>query len=147
MFGRHGLPLSLYTDRGSPLLSYARSRRARWTAAGLTQVGRALEHLGVEHIAAYSPQARGRSERVFQTLQDRADRRSWRWPGSTTVERCQRVPARRLYPRPQRPFRRCRPSRKAAPSSPSPASISIEILCVQEERDVGNDNCVSLQDR
>jgi hypothetical protein len=30
-----------------------------------------LERLGVEHIAAYSPQARGRSERVFQTLQDR----------------------------------------------------------------------------
>src|SRR5271156_708789 len=36
-----------------------------------TQVGRALAHLGVEHIAAYSPQARGRSERMFQTLQDR----------------------------------------------------------------------------
>ena len=36
-----------------------------------TQVGRALEQLGVEHIGAYSPQARGRSERAFQTLQDR----------------------------------------------------------------------------
>jgi hypothetical protein len=35
------------------------------------QVGRALDHLGVEHIAAYSPQARGRSERMFHTLQDR----------------------------------------------------------------------------
>ena len=34
-------------------------------------MGRALEHLGVDHIAAYSPQARGRSERAFQTLQDR----------------------------------------------------------------------------
>jgi hypothetical protein len=37
----------------------------------LTQVGRALSQLGIEHIAAYSPQARGRSERVFLTLQDR----------------------------------------------------------------------------
>jgi hypothetical protein len=37
----------------------------------LPQVGRALAHLGVEHIGAYSPQARGGSERVFQTLQDR----------------------------------------------------------------------------
>jgi len=37
----------------------------------LTQAGRALDHLGVEDIAAYSPQARGRSERVFHTLQDR----------------------------------------------------------------------------
>src|SRR5467141_3395993 len=36
-----------------------------------TQVGRALAQLGIEHIAAYSPQARGRSERVFRTLQDR----------------------------------------------------------------------------
>jgi hypothetical protein len=36
-----------------------------------TQVGRALAQLGVEHIAAYSPQARGRSERTFATLQDR----------------------------------------------------------------------------
>lgn len=34
------------------------------------QVSRALAHLGVEHIAAYSPQARGRSERLFGTLQD-----------------------------------------------------------------------------
>ena len=36
-----------------------------------TQVGRALAHLGVTHIAAYSPEARGRSERMFGTLQDR----------------------------------------------------------------------------
>ena len=37
----------------------------------LTQVGRALSRLGVEHIPAYSPEARGRSERMFGTLQDR----------------------------------------------------------------------------
>src|SRR4029077_5728297 len=36
-----------------------------------TQVGRALKHLGVEHIPAYSPEARGRSERMFAPLQDR----------------------------------------------------------------------------
>ena len=67
---RYGLPMALYSDR------------ARWafhtpTAKGpvdkthLTQVGRALAHLGVEHIPAYSPQARGRSERLNRTLQDR----------------------------------------------------------------------------
>src|SRR5438132_7853288 len=37
----------------------------------LTQVGRALARLGIEHIPAYSPQARGRSERMFGTLQGR----------------------------------------------------------------------------
>jgi hypothetical protein len=36
-----------------------------------TQVGRALAQLGIRHIAAYSPEARGRSERAFRTLQDR----------------------------------------------------------------------------
>ena len=37
----------------------------------LTEVGRALKQLGIIHIAAYSPEARGRSERMFGTLQDR----------------------------------------------------------------------------
>ena len=37
----------------------------------LTQVGRALKELRIQHIAAYSPQARGRSERMFGTLQNR----------------------------------------------------------------------------
>jgi transposase len=68
VFRTYGLPIALYTDR------------AKWafhtpTAKGpvdktrLTQVGRALARLGVEHIPAYSPQARGRSER--RTFQDR----------------------------------------------------------------------------
>ena len=70
VFGRHGLPLSLYTDRGSHYFHTPTAGGAVDRAAP-TQVGRALAHLGVEHIAAYSPQARGRSERVFHTLQDR----------------------------------------------------------------------------
>jgi hypothetical protein len=69
VFSRHGLPMSLYTDRCA--------RYFHTTKAGEidreqpTQVGRALARLGVEHIGAYSPQARGRSERAFLTLQDR----------------------------------------------------------------------------
>jgi hypothetical protein len=65
-----GLPMALYTDR------------ARWAfftpaATGpvdktrLTQVGCALHQLGIEHIPAYSPQARGRSARMNRTLQGR----------------------------------------------------------------------------
>jgi hypothetical protein len=70
VFGQHGLRLSLYTDRGS---HYFHTPEAGGPVDRHrpTQVGRALAHLGVEHIAAYSPQARGRSERVFQILQDR----------------------------------------------------------------------------
>ena len=69
VFAEHGLPMSLYTDRGS---HYFRTTKAGEIDRGSpTQVGRALEQLGVEHIGAFSPQARGRSERAFQTLQDR----------------------------------------------------------------------------
>src|SRR5512147_1227458 len=70
VFGRRGLPCSLYTDRGShyfltPKAGEKPDPRAR------TQVGRALAQLGIEHIPAYSPEARGRCERAFRTLQDR----------------------------------------------------------------------------
>jgi hypothetical protein len=70
VFGRNGLPLSLYTDRGSHYF-YTAEAGGKVGRSQPTQVGRALAHLGVEHIAAYSLQARGRSERLFHTLQDR----------------------------------------------------------------------------
>jgi hypothetical protein len=70
VFAARGLPSSLYTDRGSHYFHTAKAGEAV-DRGHLTQVGRALDRLGVEHIAAYSPQARGRSERMFGTLQDR----------------------------------------------------------------------------
>ena len=48
-------------------------------------MGRALSHLGIKHIAAYSPEARGRSERMFGTLQGRLPK-DLRLAGITTVE-------------------------------------------------------------
>ena len=70
VFSQHGLPMSLYTDRGA---HYFHTPKAggEIDRSHPTQVGRALEQLGIEHIGAYSPQARGRSERAFATLQDR----------------------------------------------------------------------------
>src|ERR1700742_1427515 len=69
-FAAHGLPLSLYTDRGSHYF-FTPEAGGKVDRDNPTQVGRALAHLGVEHIAAYSPAARGRSARMFRTLQDR----------------------------------------------------------------------------
>src|SRR5206468_2525503 len=65
-----GLPIALYTDRAhwafhTPTAGGPIDRTHR------TQVGRALDHLGIEHIGAYSPQARGRSERLNRTVQGR----------------------------------------------------------------------------
>jgi transposase len=70
VFARHGLPCALYTDRASHYF-YTDKAGEAVDKNRLTQVGRALDRLGVEHIPAYSPEARGRSERMFGTLQDR----------------------------------------------------------------------------
>src|SRR5712692_9756717 len=65
-----GLPMALYTDRASWAF-YTRRAGERVDRTRLTQVGRALQQLGIEHIPSYSPQARGRVERLNRTLQDR----------------------------------------------------------------------------
>ena len=74
VFAMKGLPSSLYTDRGSHYFFTPKAGEAI-DKERLTQVGRALDRLGIEHIAAYSPEARGRSERMFGTLQDRLAKR------------------------------------------------------------------------
>ena len=70
----HGIPLSLYRDRHAIF----QRNDAHWTVAeelagkqSPTQLGRALEELGIQQIPAYSPQAKGRIERAWRTLQDR----------------------------------------------------------------------------
>ncbi len=62
---------SFYTDRGSHYF-HTTEAGGKVDRTNLTQVGRALAQLGIEHIAAYSPQARGRSERAFATHQGSA---------------------------------------------------------------------------
>jgi transposase len=67
VLGRFGLRCSLYTDRGRHYF-HTPEAGGKVSKENLTQVGRALRQLGIEHIAAYSPKARGRSERAFRTL-------------------------------------------------------------------------------
>jgi transposase len=101
VFGRHGLPMSLYTDRGAQYFRTAETG-GKIDRGRLTQVGRALEQLGVEHIGAYSPRARGRSERAFQTLQDHLPK-ELKLAGIASIEAANAFP-RRLLARPQRPL-------------------------------------------
>ncbi len=75
-------------DRGSHYF-YTPEAGGKVSKTVLTQVGRALSQLGIEHIAAYSPQARGRSERVFHTLQDRLPK-EFKLAGIATVEAANR---------------------------------------------------------
>jgi transposase len=141
VFGTHGLPLSLYTDRGSHYFTTPEAGRAV-DREHLTQVGRALAHLGVDHIAAYSPQARGRSERMFQTLQDRLVK-ELALAGIATVEAANTF-IRDVYI----PGHNARFAVKAEQAGSAFVAIPgvdlNEILCIQEERQVGNDNTVTF---
>lgn len=144
VFGRHGLPLSLYTDRGS---HYFRTTEAggKVDRGQSTQVGRALAHLGVEHIAAYSPQARGRSERLFQTLQDRV-------PKELALAGIAEMAAANAWLRdtyiPAHNARFAVAAEQEGNAFVAVPGLNLaEVLCVQEERVVGNDNCVSFLNR
>jgi hypothetical protein len=70
---RYGRPLTHYTDKNSIFRSSAAAlpQEQLRGAKVRSQFGRALEELGIEWIAAHSPQAKGRIERLFETLQDR----------------------------------------------------------------------------
>ena len=105
-----------------------------------TQVGRALAQLGIRHIAAYSPEARGRSERAFRTLQDRLPK-ELALAGITTVAAANRWLAETYWPAPNAGF-------AVTPAEAGSAFVADrtgrvrDILCIQEERRVGNDNTV-----
>ena len=141
VFGRHGLPLSLYTDRGSHYF-HTPEAGAKVDRTCLTQVGRALAHLGVEHIAAYSPQARGRSERVFHTLQDRLPK-ELALAGITTTEAADAF-LRDVYIPSHNARFAIKPEQEGSAFVAIPGVDLGEILCTQDERQVGNDNCVSF---
>jgi hypothetical protein len=141
VFGAHGLPLSLYTDRGSHYF-HTPEAGGKVDRANLTQVGRALDHLGVEHIAAYSPQARGRSERPFHTLQDRLVK-ELALAGITTITAADAFIRDVFVPDYNARFA-VQAEQQGSAFVAIPGVDLREILCVQEERQVGNDNCVSF---
>ena len=134
-----GLFCALYTDRGSHYF-HTPQAGGKVSRTQLTQVGRALGQLGIEHIAAYSPEARGRSERAFRTLQDRLPK-ELRLAGITGIAAANRWLAEVYLPEHNARF--------AVPAEQEGSAFVAdrtgtwrEILCVQDERVVGNDNTV-----
>ena len=137
VIGGHGLFSALYTDRGS---HYFHTPKAggKVDKKNPTQVGRALQQLGITHIASYSPEARGRMGRLFGTLQGRLPQ-ELRIAGISTMEAANRWLAEVFLPRFNARF---------AVSAAEPGSAFVayvgrpleDILCIQEERQVGRDN-------
>jgi len=136
-----GLPSSLYTDRGSHYFVTSKAGEAV-DKHRLTQVGRALARLGIEHIPAYSPEARGRSERMFSTLQDRLPK-ELALAGVTGIDDANRFIAQTYLPTHNARFAKPAAVADSAFVAADPAELA-EILCIKEERVVGRDNTVTL---
>lgn len=137
-----GLFSSLYTDRGS---HYWHTEEAGGTVdkSRLTQVHRALQQLGITLIAAYSPEARGRSERAFRTLQDRLPK-ELALAGITEMAAANRYLTEQFLPAHNQRF--AVPASEAGTAFiPWVGTPLAEILCVHEDRVVAKDNTVRYQ--
>lgn len=140
VIGEHGLFCALYTDRGSHYFHTPKAGE-KVSKTQLTQVGRALAHLGIEHIAAYSPEARGRSERMFGTLQGRLPK-DLRLAGITTVEAANAWLKAHYIAEHNAAFA-VLPEQEGTAFVADAHEAWRETLCVIEERTVGNDNTIA----
>ncbi|MGI8618145.1 MAG: ISNCY family transposase [Gemmatimonadaceae bacterium] len=139
-----GLPMALYTDRAHWAFHTPKAK-GPVDKTHVTQVGRALARLGIEHIPSYSPQARGRSERLNRTFQDRLVN-ELRIAGLTTLTAANRYLADQFVPQHNATFAR-------APRDPDSAFVALgaadldAILCHEEARVVARDNTVTIAGR
>ncbi len=141
VFTTYGLPGALYTDRARWAV-YTPTSGAAPDRTKPTQVGRALAQLGIEHIPAHSPQARGRSERANGTLQGRLVN-ELRVADIRTIAAANRYLTERFIADYDQTFGR-------PPADPLSAFVPVgphdldQILCHEEARVVGRDNTVVL---
>ena len=137
-----GLPIALYTDRAGWAFHTPKAG-GPIDRTHPTQVGRALARLGIEHIAAYSPQARGRSERLNRTVQGRLVN-ELPLAGITTCAAANAYLVEQFIPDYNAEFAH-------PPADPASAFVPLHgvdldtILCEQEERTVGQDNVVVFE--
>ncbi len=143
VIGQHGLFSSFYTDRGSHYFFTAEAG-GKVDRTRPTQVGRALKHLGIQHIASYSPEGRGRMERVWGTLQKRL-------PPLLRIEAPGDIAAaNRWLAEVYMAQHNARFAVKPAEEGPAFVAFAGDLdntLCVQVERVVGHDNTVRYERR
>jgi transposase len=141
---QRGIFCALYTDRGSHFWLTPKEGEIV-DRQRMTQVGRAMRELGIEMIPAYSPQARGRSERNFGTWQGRLPQ-ELRLRGITTVEEANRFLREHYIAELNRKF-------SVPAAQPESAFVPVSgkdldrIFSVQQERVVNQDNTVRIANR
>ena len=137
----HGLFASLYTDRGAHYW-HTPEAGGKVNKELPTQFGRAMRQLGIEMIPAYSPEARGRSERAFKTHQDRLVK-ELAVAAITDMKKANKYIAHVYMPAHNAEF--AVPAEEANSMFVPWAGNQLEdILCEHYERTVGNDNCVKF---
>lgn len=140
---KHGLFSSFYTDRGSHYFHTPKAGE-KVDKERPTQVGRSLAQLGITHIPSYAPEGRGRMERVSGTLQGRLPQ-ELRLTGIGGIEAANAWLALSFIPAFNARFA-VKPEEEGSAFLPFVGDLE-NILCVQEERIVGNDNCVRFEGR
>lgn len=139
---KHGLFSSFYSDRGSHYW-HTPEAGGKVDKENPTQFGRALRQLGIEMIPAYSPEARGRSERAFGTHQGRLPL-ELAVAGITDREAANRYLREVYLPAFNAEFA-CPAQEEGTAFVPWIGGNLGDILCEQHERVVGNDNCVRFE--
>ena len=139
-----GLFCALYSDRGSHFFVTSKAGE-KVDKHRLTQVGRAMRELGVQMIPAYSPQARGRSERNFGTWQGRLPQ-ELRLAGIRTVEQANRFLRERYIAEFNRKFAVAAAEKGTAFRRCSRRDLNW-IFTVETERVVAQDNTVAIGER
>ena len=141
---REGLFCALYSDRASHFFVTPKAGEPV-DKSRLTQVGRALKELSVQMIPAYSPQARGRSERSFGTWQGRLPN-ELHLAGITTVEQANRFLRERYIAEFNHKFTVKADERGTAFRRCARKDLDW-VFSIQTERLVDKDNTVAIRDQ
>jgi transposase len=141
---QQGLFCTLYSDRASHFFLTPKAGEAV-NHDRLTQVGRALKELGIQMIPAYSPQARGRSERGFSTWQGRLPQ-ELRTRGITILEEANRFLCDEYIKEFNQRFSVTASERGTAFVPLRRRDLDL-VFSIQHERVVGRDNTVSFANK
>jgi transposase len=136
----YGIPASIYTDRAGWAFETP-TAGAAVSKTRLTQVGEVLKRLGVEHIPSYSPQGRGRSERMNGTLQGRLIN-ELKLAGARSLETANRYIRDHYLATHDQAFSVQSRETESAFVAPEDAPLD-EIFCRETVRQVGKDNAIT----
>jgi transposase len=144
---KRGVPRALYSDRHSIFVVNKGNDLELQKALGHsaeTQVSRALKELGIQWIPAYSPQAKGRIEKLWRTFQDRL-LRELRLENIRTIDEANRYLQQRFLPRSNRKFA-VPAAKEGCVYRPAPLNRNLQgMLCWKETRILARDHTFSCE--